>query len=184
MCRELTNSPCVQAAMRVAMERGPGVFLAGMAFGSQKTGAIRQPCEVPLGRKTPSRKVLPWPVLPQSLLTPWRGCATCQDPFPVPGGRAERGLERPGRPPLAMEMKSCPFPAEDVGEARESSCRPSLLDHLSSLDSKGLHLENCSDSAVFSPNHADHPSVSGFELSLDGTVKPGPRSWTLRVSFW
>lgn len=51
---EWANNPCLQTTVLLAIEWVPGIFLAGMAFGSQRTECIvpiHQLCKVLLGQE-------------------------------------------------------------------------------------------------------------------------------------
>ena len=142
------------AEMFFAVDWNPGISLAGVAFGSQKVRAIRQPGEVPWGRKSSPGRGLLWAMLPSPTRWPchpaplaphirWGAVPPARTPSVLAGG-ADLGLERPGGPPRPWRGRAAPslqrMSRSQGVDIVSIAVGPS--GQLSGLDSRDLHLEN------------------------------------------
>lgn len=121
-------------------------------------------------------------ILPRLLPTPGRGTVPSARSLSVLGGGADHGLERPGEPPRPWRGRAAPSLQRMSGSQGVDTASVAIgpSGQLSSLDSRGLHLEN-TDLAASSSIHADH----AFCLTLGNFwIKPWLPSWMLWVSFW
>lgn len=185
------DSPCLQAAVLLALEWIPGIFLAGMAFGFQRVGAkccVHSPALWSASRAGN--------IMEEGLVldcaTQFRGDAA---PFP-PGfllptlqstGLTSRTLLSPvlleGRGRSKWEMApgcgdaELPFLfPEDVKKSQSIGTQHLWLwDSLvfSSTDSKCLYLDTCGNSEASPSNLCGPLPQSGCGLFLDGNIKPG-----------